>query len=105
MNLDKWNEIKKNIQNTFEILDEYEEDLDPGNADVMEFDGPNGKMMVRYITRPKMLDKKTSYSNRAGSAVKVDYVYSDTEFVSHLEVYVWSDGDDDWQKMEANSLF
>lgn len=105
MNSDKWKEIKLNIKNTFGIDEEYEEELEPGSADVIEFNGPSGKMKVRFVTKPKMLDKKTSYSNRAGSAVKVDYVFSDTEFVSHMELYMWSDSDDEWKKMEAESIF
>lgn len=105
MNIDRWKEIKINIKNTFDVIEEYEEDLDPGTADVVEFDGPNGKMQIRFVTKPKMLDKKTSYSNRAGSAVKVDYVFSETEFTSHIEAYIWSDSDQEWKKMEAESLF
>ena len=58
----------------------------------------------RIHTMESYYDKKTSYSNRAGSAVKVDYVFSDTEFVAHLEVYMWSDSDDEWKKMELNKV-
>ena len=105
MREERFNEIKSQIKQSFDILDEYQEDLDPGEAEVLEFDGPNGKMMVKYVTRPKMLDKKTSYSNRPGSAVQVDYVFSEDEFVSHLEVYSWSDQKGDWQKVEADALF
>lgn len=74
-------------------------------AEVMEFNSPVGKMKLKYVTRPRLLDKKTGYSNRIGSNVKVDYVYSDTETVSHMEAYQWSDTRADWQKFSAESLF
>lgn len=105
MNLARWQEVKKQIQQNFTIREEYDEDLDPGQAEVLEFDGPQGQMKVKYVTKPKLLDKKTTYSNRVGSGVKVDYVFSDDEFVSHLEVYILSPDGSDWQKIEAQSLF
>ena len=64
-----------------------------------------GKMKVRFVTKPKLLDKKTSYSNRIGSGVKVDYVFSDKESVSHLEVFQWSDESNDYKKIEAENIF
>lgn len=105
MNQERWGEIKQNILSSFEVRDQYTEDLDPGSAEVIEFDGPQGLMQVKFITRPRLLDKKTSYSNRAGSNVKVDYVFSETDFVSHLEIFTWSETRNDWQKLEAPSLF
>jgi hypothetical protein len=105
MNSERWQEVKKQIQQNFSVLDDYDEDLEPGIAEVLEFEGPQGQMKVKYVTRPKLLDKKTSYSNRIGSGVDVKYVFSDDEFVSHLEVYVMSAETNDWQKIEAQSLF
>lgn len=105
MTKEKWNEIKIHIKNSFGIEEEYEDDLDPGIAEILEFNGPKGRMMLCHITKPKILDKKTSYSNRAGSAVKVDYVFSDKEFSSYLELYTWSEENDDWEKMEVESIF
>jgi hypothetical protein len=101
----KWKEIKHRIRENFEISDEYEEDMDPGTSEALEFDGPQGKMKVRFVVKPKMLDKKTEYSNRVGSNVKVEYVYSEDEFVSYLQAFVWSDAANDWQKIESEALF
>lgn len=105
MTKEKWNEIKALVKENFGIEDQYQEDLEPGIAEILEFKGPNGKMLVRFVTKPKLLDKKTSFSNRAGSNVKVDYVFSEEEFISYLEVYNWSDEQDDWVKLESTNLF
>ncbi len=105
MNQERWEEIQKKIKQSFEVSDEYDEDLDPGQAEVLEFDGPAGKMKVRFVTKPKLLDKKTLYSSRIGSGVKVDYVFSDKDFVSHLEVFQWSDESNDYKKIESENIF
>jgi hypothetical protein len=105
MTEERWREIKQQIKTTFGLASEYNEALDPGTAEVVEFISPQGKMKARFVTRPRMLDKKTSYSNRIGSGVKVDYVYSETESVSHLEIFIFSEERNDWQKMGADSLF
>jgi len=105
MTKERWEELKREIKNKFEITDEYREDLEPGEADVVEFNGPMGQIKVRYVTKPKLLDKKTTYSNRVGSGVKVDYVFSDSEVVSHVEAYILSPETNEWQKIEAQTLF
>lgn len=105
MTKERWQEIKLQIKDSFGLDNEYEEALNPGTAEVLEFKGPQGKMKVRFVEKPRVLDKKTAYSNRIGSGVKVDYVYSETDFVSHLEIFVWSEERNDWQKLEVQSLF
>ncbi|MBU1203325.1 hypothetical protein KKH39_04775 [Patescibacteria group bacterium] len=105
MTKDRWKELKIQIRQTFGFENEYQEDLAPGTVEVIEFSGPSGKMMVKFVTRPKVLDKKTSYSNRPGSAITVDYVYSEDEFVSHLEIYQWQESSESWDKLNNESLF
>lgn len=105
MTRERWQEIKNTIKDNFGIEDEYQEDLDPGTAEAVEFNGPQGHMLARFVTKPKLLDKKTSFTNRAGSDVKVDYVYSDNESASYLEIYTWSEDKDDWVKLDSESLF
>lgn len=105
MTTERWQEIKANIKQNFSIEDNYEEDLEPGIAELIEFIGPQGRTLLRFVTKPKLLDKKTSFSNRAGSDVKVDYVYSDEETVSYLEVYNWSEDKDDWIKLDVEASF
>ena len=105
MTKDRWQEIKNQIKESFEVFDEYSEELDPGQAEVIEFLSPQGKMMAKFITKPKLLDKKTIYSNRAGSGVKVDYIYSQDDFVSYLEAFIYSDEEDKWRKLEIDNLF
>ena len=105
MTPDRWQEVKTLIENQFKVLDNYSEDLDPGTSEVIEFESPLGKLKACFVKRPKMLDKKTSYSNRVGSEVSVDYVFSEDETVSPLEVFKWDDAKDDWTEFSDSNMF
>ena len=91
---ERWKEIIDNIQEKFEVIELGEEKLEEeGGAEIeyIEFTGPLGKMRLEYITRPLVLDKKTTYSRRIGSETQVDYVYSDSEKSHKLMVYKWDE--------------
>jgi len=102
---EKWDEIKGMIKKNFEVFDSGKkevEDKPEANLEFIEFDGPLGKMRLEYITSPKVLDKKTNYSNRIGGNVTVEYVYSENEMVHTLKAYKWDDNDDTWMEAEFN---
>lgn len=103
MHLDKWQEIKEKILHDFEVLNQTEEKDEERreNIEIIEFNGPMGKMRVEWITRPKVLNKKTQYSRRIGGNVSVDYVYSEDEVTHTFKVYKWSDIKDDWEEIDA----
>ena len=61
-------------------------------------------MKVEWITRPKVLDKKTQYSNRIGSSVSVETVYSEDEVTNTFKVYKWDDNSESWQEMKAEGF-
>lgn len=99
---DKWLETKEKIKSGFKIDNEYTEKNEDYHEDkeVIEFSGPIGKMKVEWITRPKIIDKKTSYSRRIGGNVSVDYVYSPDEMTYNLKVYKWDEATGDWQEIK-----
>ena len=105
MTPDRWQEVKQKIESSFTILDSYEEELNPGVAEVIEFNGPIGKLKASFNRQPKVLDKKTLYSHRAGGDVKVDYTYSDSDEVSYLTLYKWNEQRDEWEKMNNDAMF
>lgn len=61
-------------------------------------------MRLEYVTKPVILDKKTSYSKRIGSETQVEYVYSEDEKTNQLIAYRWDDGQDDWVEIEAEKF-
>ena len=104
MHPDKWPEIKEKIKESFEVLaDKLEQDEGRREEkEIIEFNGPAGKMRVEWVARPKVLEQKTQYSNRIGSSVGVETVYSETEVTHTFRAFKWDDGAGDWQEMSAN---
>jgi hypothetical protein len=102
MHPDKWLETKEKIKSTMQILDERTETDEENHEvrEIIELIGPLGKMKLEWITRPKLLDKKTSFSRRIGSETKVDYVYSEDEFVHNLKVYK-EDFEGQWEEIKS----
>lgn len=104
MTPEKWENIKGNILDNFEVEDQGMEHLeDEGGVDIdyIVFNGPIGKMRLEFVNKPVVVDKKTTYSNRIGSETKVDYVYSDTEKNQQLMVYKWDENDEVWVEVEG----
>ncbi len=104
MTKEKWEKIRGNILDNFEVLDKGSEHLeDEGGVDIdfIVFSGPLGKIRLEFIVKPVILDKKTTYSKRIGSETKVDYVYSETEKSEQLIAYKWNEDRDDWDEMDS----
>lgn len=105
MTKDKWKEVLGNIHDNFELLDRGEEHLeDEGGVDIeyVEFNGPLGKMRLEFVSKPVILDKKTTYSKRIGSETKIDYVYSEDERSEKMNAYKWDEAASDWQEMDGS---
>lgn len=104
---EKWQDILGNIKDNFEYENEAREHLDEeGGIDIhsIEFNGPMGRMRLEYITKPVIVDKKTTYSKRIGSETKVDYIYSENEKTNQLMVYRWDESQHDWIEMEMKNF-
>jgi len=108
MQEERWKETIGRIKDNFEVLDEgFDHIEDEGGIDIefIEFAGPLGKMRLEFITKPIVLDKKTSYTRRIGSETNVQYVYSDTDKSSRLDVYKLNEDSGEWEEIEATKLF
>lgn len=104
MTKEKWENIKNNILDNFEVEDRGDVHMDEeGGIDIeyIVFAGPLGRMRLEYVMKPVVLDRKTTYSRRIGSETKVDYVYSEGEKTEKLLVYKWDESAGEWIEMEA----
>ena len=107
MNIDKWNQLKGQLQDAFkdvEIKVEPPED-GSGEKEIVLFTGSLGKMKLEYITRPVVVDKVTHGSRRIGSQTAVEYIYSDSEFFHQLKAYKWDDTVDEWVEIDMKESF
>ena len=107
MQPEKWTIIKGNIKDNFKIEDEGSEHIDDeGGIDIeyIVFQSPLGKIRLEYITKPIVLDRKTTYSKRIGSETKIDYVYSNDEKSYKLDAYKWNDKAETWEEIDSSSF-
>ena len=105
---EKWQEIIFKIEENFGIEEKGGEEAEKEGGETIEFvvfSGPLGKMKLERVSRPIVIDKKTTYSRRIGGDVKVDYVYSPTEKSHKIKAYKWDENQNDWLEIEAGEGF
>lgn len=101
MTEEKWDQISLLIKDKFEVLAHDTEELDPGELEYFEFEGPLGKMRLERTIRPKTEGSKMHTSTRIGAEGREEIIYSETETVSFINAFKWSDDLNDWQEIEA----
>ena len=104
MTTDRWQEIVEQVRSTFEVEDSGVDRSDEHGGSTIEyivFKGPVGKIKLEFLTHPVLLNTRTKYSNRIGSEVRVDNIYSETDMVSRLEVWRWDDANESWQPFDS----
>ena len=107
MRPEKWENLIGDIKDKFEVEEHDKEHLDEqGGTDIeyIIFKGPLGRMKLEFITKPVILDKKTSYSRRIGSQVDIEYIYSEDEKTHRLTAYKWDTAQNEWIEIIADSF-
>lgn len=107
MTPERWKITIDNLRDKFPVEEEDSIHLDEeGGVDIeyVVFKSPLGKVRLEFVSKPVVLDKKTTYSRRIGAETKVEFVYSDTEKSHTLIAYKWDEGIGDWVEMEANNF-
>lgn len=106
MNIERWEQTKDMVKKNFELLAESEEERQDGieKVQIIEFKGPLGRIKLEFVTRPRVLDKKTTYTHRVGAGVKVDYIYSDKEKVYFLKAFKYEEADDNWVAINPSTF-
>ena len=112
MTKEKWQNIIGMIDDKFGIDDNRTEEEEIGQdangdavfqiEDIVEFEGPLGKMRLELTTRPIVLDKKTSFSRRIGSGVEVKYIFSDSEASTKFKAFKWNKESKDWNEIDGS---
>ena len=104
MTYEKWKKIIDMVNENFKIFDKGEEELELGKIEWIEFDSPLGKLRLELLEKPKIIDKKTLYTTRIGSDVKVEYVYSKDEKIYEFSAFRWDDESEEWLEIDAEDL-
>ncbi len=107
MTIDRWRDIVGQIQDNFAVAEHETLNFEEEGGSSLErliFDSPLGRVKLEFFVRPKILDKKVTYSNRIGSESVVEYIYDPTEKTCQLLVYRWSEADNSWLPFNADNL-
>ncbi|MCG2701112.1 hypothetical protein L6267_03035 [Candidatus Parcubacteria bacterium] len=107
MTIEKWENIINNIKDNFEVEEHgsrHEDGMGGIDIDFIVFTGPLGRMKLELVTKPVVLDKKTTYSRRIGSETQVDYIYSETEKSNKFIAYKWDEPRDAWVEINASAF-
>jgi len=107
MTIDKWLDIKSLIETKFEIEDQgeyFSEEHGGTKTEYLVFESQLGRVKLEFVVKPRVLDKKVSYSNRIGSDVMIDYEYSETDKMCQLFVYRYNDDNDEWQPLSSETF-
>lgn len=109
MTEEKWTDLIENLREKFQIVEENEtpdilaDDLGNEIRGVKQrvvFIAPQGKMLVTRTTRPAIIDKKSHYHKTQGGGALTEYVTSDTETTSRLNVFSWDEASGDWREID-----
>lgn len=107
MNIDRWRDVVGQIKDNFSVEEhetfEFEED-GGSSLERLIFESPLGRVKMEFLVRPKVLDKKITYSNRIGSDSIIEYIYDPMEKSCQLLVYRWSEANNDWLPFDAQNL-
>lgn len=105
MTHDKWLDLKDKIKGKFGVENFNKsvlENVPDSITETLIFNGPLGKIKLEWISKPKTLGEKTTYSRRIGSQVAVEKVYSQDERSEFLKAYKWEEGE--WQELSTSSF-
>ncbi|HMB26180.1 MAG TPA: hypothetical protein VKP03_02060 [Patescibacteria group bacterium] len=105
MQEDKWLDLLAKVEKQFGFEEKEKQphpEIEKAEIETVVFESPLGKMKLVRTVKPKVVDRQTIYANRPGSETRVDYKYSDDEFVDELEVFKWNDLQEDWQPADLN---
>jgi hypothetical protein len=106
MHQSKWENLLDQIERQFGFVEHETERFDERRLTVetVVFDGAGGRMKLERSVRPVVLDRKSHFAKRVGSAATVEYVYSDTESVDTVRLFQWDRLARDWRELELSAL-
>lgn len=106
MTYERWQALIGEIKDKFSNVKVSKIDLaeGSGNKEVVEFTSPAGQVKLELTVRPKVLGKKTFYSNRIGSTTTVEYEYDKEEKTLSLEAFRYDERGNNWQEIKADDL-
>lgn len=105
MTYERWQTLVQSLRQKFPVAAEGKEELDPGpgTLEYLECQTPLGKIRLELTVTPRVAEKKTYYSKRAGSSTTVEYKYDPTAQVLTLHIWQWDERAGDWRELKPEA--
>lgn len=105
MTYERWEGLIQTIRDKFGVAAQGKEDLDPGpgHCEFVECTTPMGYLRLELEVKPKILEKKTYYTKRAGSGTVVEYRYDPNEHTLALNVLRRGPAGE-WTELSASTI-
>lgn len=106
MNQEKWEDLIALVKEHYEVIERQTEDIleGKGSLEYICFQGPMGKIRLEREIKPVVTGRKVLSSRRIGSGVSEEFEYSDSEMIDKLKAFLWNEGKDDWEEIDAGKV-
>jgi hypothetical protein len=106
MTYERWQALRESLKGKFKVSAEGAEELEPGpgHVEFLECATPMGQIRLELEVRPRVLEKKTYYSKRAGSSTTVEYKYDENEHTLTLKAYRLDSGSGEWVEVKPEAF-
>lgn len=105
MNYERWQDITANIKDNFVVSDEGHEDLaDENQREYIEFSLADKKYRLELLIKPKLLEKKTIYSNRSNAQTTEQFIFDPKEKTYVFQAFCEDENSGEWQAV-SNEKF
>ncbi len=106
MTYEKWTSLKGTLQDKFpgtQVGKEPLPDAD-GTKELVVCHTPIGQVKLEMLIKPRVIGKKTHYTNRFGAATTVEYEYDDNEKSYTFKAYQMSKVNGEWEEIKSDSF-
>lgn len=106
MTYERWQTLRESLKEKFSNFTEGTEELEPGpgHCEFLECKTPMGQVRLELEVRPRVLEKKTYFSKRAGAGTTVEYKYDENEHTLTLKAYRLDQGTGDWAEVRPEAF-
>lgn len=108
MTYKRWEELKGDIQDRFDVIEDGREDFDQeeggGFLEFVVFGSDMGEIKLELEVKPLITGHKVFTGRRAGAGTKETFTYSEDEFSTKLFVLRWSEELNDWEELDAENV-
>lgn len=106
MTYEKWLSLKGTIQDKFSGTEVGKEALvdEDGEKEFIICNTPMGRVKLEMVIKPRVIGKKTHYTNRFGAATTVEYEYDDKEKTYTFKAFQLNPASGDWEELRTDSF-